>query len=438
MRDAVESHPLWKHVGFRPTGRHVRAALLFLPNFVLAKGAIYLLPLAIAALAPAQVYGSIELAVSIGLLASTVTVGIPMGGMNQVYLVRGERRIVDQVAAIVLIGCSVASLLAVGAYLLDLDPTSVMVMASLGVAVVHQVGASASRMLSWRNLAAWTDGIAMLAAGALILVLIAFEGSPSLTGMTLGYLLLGALATIATAILLVAIRKPGLRERLRTCVKLGLPMTIFALLGIWLSVGGRILVGLFNATDLAAYSVAFRVAGITLGIHQLAATALFAKLYSARTREADKLLTLFFVAVGVATAAVAVAGRAVPELIGLSALDARGVAAYRAVLPLAGIHTFYWIGFGMVQLRINRYGLAQRTILPTLLISVAGIALICGVAMFYSTDIVLLSWLIAFYAAAFFFANTLVLARRGLPHRRLTNTGIFGGLLLLALALVLG
>ena len=422
----------------RPGRRHARAALLFLPNFALAKAVIYLLPLGIAALAPASVYGGVELAQSVGLLVAALSVGVPMSGMTQAYLIHGERRVADQIALVLLAGCATSLLLALAAYALGFDPLTFVIVASLGAAVLHYVGAAAFRMLSRRDITAWADGTAMLISGAIVLVLLVFPELLTLWGLAIGYLAVAVVATLAALVWLVRAREAELMERLATCLKVGLPMTIVSALAIWLGVGGRIVVGVFNAEALAAYGVAFRVAGLTLGIHQLAITAMFARLYAARTRDADKMFTAFFVAVALLSAVVAIAGRELPNFVEISALDAAGVASFRSILPLAALQTFYWIGYAMTQMRINRSRLAQRAIKPTIIVTAAGIAVIVGIATLVSADVVLLSWLIALHSAAYFFANSYVLAKRGLPHRRIMRTGIIGGALLALIAAGLG
>jgi hypothetical protein len=58
----------------------------------------------------------------------------------------------------------------------------------------------------------------------------------------------------------------------------------------------------------------------------------------------------------------------------------------------------------------------------------SGIGAIFAIGGLVSNDVVLLSWLIAAHGAAYFFTSAWILARRGLPHRRLTIMGAAGGI----------
>jgi hypothetical protein len=88
----------------------------------------------------------------------------------------------------------------------------------------------------------------------------------------------------------------------------------------------------------------------------------------------------------------------------------------------------------MTQVRINRSRLAGRAIIPTLVVTLGGMALVFAIGIFVTADIVILSWLIAAHAALFFFTNVWLLARRGIPHRRLALIGAVGGALLCLIA----
>lgn len=410
---------------------------IFLGNFGFAKVAIYCVPLAIATFAGPQLYAGIELTQSMGLLIGSLLVGAPLAGVTQRYLVSGERRVADQTALTIVGGCAVGLIAYLGAVLAGMSESVLLVTASLGAAVLHQTAVSYFRMLGRRNLTAWFDGTAVLLAGFAMLVLLALPRPGRIADLTLAYAAIGALgAALGLAWLLRSI-EPGLRDRIVAAFWTGLPMTVVATLAIWLGVGGRILVGFLNPAALAAYGVAFRVAGFALGVHQLAVTALFARLYAARTKVADPIIAGFFLVSGMLAGALAIAGQWLPDFMPISALAGRGVEEYRAILPLTALHTFYWIGYGMLQFRVSRSGLARRAIPLTVAVTVGGIAIILGVAHFITNDIETLTWLISAHAAAYFFKNVYLLAARGLPHRWTALAGAAGGVMLATIAVVL-
>lgn len=407
--------------------RRARTAAAFLPNFALAKGVIYLVPLAIAAWAPPAIYAGVELANSLGLLVAGALAGPIVNGATQVYLVNGERRVFDQLSLVVLISCLAALLLAAGAQLAAADALTVLVIASFGVAVIHFVVSSAFRMLSWRNSTAWADGTAMILSGLIVLALLRAGEPPTLPELTIGFALLAGLGAALAALGLVRWRAPSLPGRLAATFAAGLPITVVGALAMWLAAGGRVAVGLTNASELAAYGVAFRVSGLALGIQQLVNTAMYAWLYTVRTRRADPLLAAFFFATLLLLLAIAASAPWLTDFVELSALDARGKESFRHILPLTALQVFYWIGYALLQIRVNRYRLAGRAIVPTAVVTLAGVAVILGIGLLVSNDIVLLSWLIALHGAALFFTNVAILARRGLPHRKVTLIGVGGG-----------
>lgn len=414
-----------------------RKAAGFLISFATAKLSIYAIPLAVAVLAPPVIYGNLELAQSVGLVVALLSVGVPLSGLNQLYLVRGERRITDMIALMLFAGCGVALLASGAAFLAGLSAVPLLVVAFLGTAVLQTIASFVFRMLTLRNWAVWADGTAAILSGLVFGIALLLAGRPALDHITAGFLALALAGTVAGGIWLTAARSPGLMERLGQAARVGMPMMVVGVLAIWLTIEGRIVVGLVNASALAAYGVAFRVGGLALGVHQLVATAFFARLYASRTRRADRMISANLAAVGVVCFSIAVVGRFLPHFVSISALSSGGSQSFASILPLATLHTFFWSGYGMLQLRINRCGLAPRTIVPSMIVTLVGAGLILAIGTFVTNDVVLLSWLIALHAAIYFFKNVVILTRRGVPHTKSAIAGVAGGAILSVLALIL-
>lgn len=412
------------------------ASLLFLANFALAKGAVYLLPLAVAAVATPTLYGATELAQSIGLLATSLLLAAPLNGVTFVYLMRGERRIADQFAltALVSAGISLAAF-AIG-LVAGLQPVPLLVLASIGIAVLHNVFSTIARTLGRRNATAWGDGTAALVTGGVVLVLVV-NGRGTLPAATTAFAIVTAALVVASAWLLFRLRQPGLTARFVRSCRIGLPMTISGIFAIWIGVGGRITVGLVNGSDVAAFGVAFRIAGLALGVHQLVITALFAWLYRGRTRTADPLLAVFLALAAVVSAALTLAGPFIAAQVGFAALAGSGLALFDRLLPIVGVQVFFWIAFAMLQIRVNRAGLAARSIGVLAAVFGAGAAAIfLVVALAGPVSTVTLCWLIAAHNAAYACALWWLLARRRLPHRRIGIVMLCGGTALVLLALI--
>jgi O-antigen/teichoic acid export membrane protein len=410
---------------------------IFLANFFVAKISIYAAPLAIAAIASGPVYGAIELAQSFGLLISSLLVGAPLAGITQNYLIRKQGEVVDQLAAIAAVFCGLTLFGFVFAYALGLNINILLVTASFASAVIHNVAGTWYRMRAARNISAWVDGTALLLAVGVVALAIIFNGKAELWPVTIGYLALAAVGAICSALLFIRTVKPGWPVRLWEATRIGIPMVIVGTMATWLGVGGRMTIGVLDPKNVAAYGVAFRVAGLALGFHQLAVTGLFAKLYRARTRESDAIISLFLAGVCIILIGIAFAGQLIVDHFDFEALDQNGNALFVQLLPITCLQTFFWIAYAMTQLRVNRSRLAGKSVIPTAVVMGVGIGIIFGASHFFHVGIVGLCWLIAAHAAAFFCVNIVMLGFVGrLPHNRITIVAITGGTILTLIPLI--
>jgi hypothetical protein len=207
---------------------------------------------------------------------------------------------------------------------------------------------------------------------------------------------------------------------------------------MWIGSGGRIMIGLLAPSGLAVYSVAFRFAGLALGLHQIAITGLFAYLYRARTRVADRLFSIFLLVVLLALAILPFAIGILLHFVHMAALQGPGGDLVFRLLPILGLQIFLWIAFAMFQLRVNRSGLASRSILPMLAVTLGGIGGIYVAVTLFSVGLVGLCWLIAFHNLLYVACFWWLLVSVRLPHRRMGWTVLVGVCLLSGLALLQG
>jgi hypothetical protein len=410
-------------------------SLLFLGNLCLAKGFIYLAPLAIAAIAPPATYGAVELAWSFGLLLGSFTIAIPLSGIGQRFLIGRQRGVADEILLLVAIftGASLAATAVLA--MAKISPAWLLVAAACGSTALHSATASVARIYGRPNLTAWSDGTAMLSTALIVAVCILVGAGIGLVDLTIGYVVLATLACLASGWGFARFRAPRLRERLRRSIQIGLPMTMGGVMALWLGVGGRLTFGILLPSQVAAYGVAFRVAGLALGIHQLSVTLFYARLYVSRTREADRLFGHFYAAVALLSLLISAIGPAAVARLRLAALPAAELQSFTAILPVVVVQIFYWVGFAMLQTRINRSGLAARAIWPLVIVTIGGTGLIFGLTLFIRPAILWLSWGIALHAAAYFATAYLILQRARLPHVRMGSIGLCGGALLILLAL---
>jgi hypothetical protein len=421
----------------RTSPLHGRGPLIwFLFNFGTAKAGTYFVPLAIAAFASAAVYGAVEFGWAVALIAASVLTGAQFGGINQRYLVQRDNRVDDELAMWTALGCGLSVMLWWGSTVAGLSLAWQVALASIGVAVIHNAASTRARMRGARVLTAWADGTATFVAGGLIFCLFALDLASSKRAVGLGYAGLATIGAIVAGGLFMVLRQEGLAQRIGRSWALGWPMLANAVLATWLGVYGRVLIGLFAAETVAAYGLMFRVAGLALAVHQLAVTALFARIYAARTKMADRLLAPFLIAVALTLVGLSLlAPVAVPKL-PIAALDEAGNRLFAEIFPVVALQVFFWIGFAMLQLRINRSGLASRAFGPMLAVTLLGTGLTLVLGWLSDGDLTLMCSAIAAQSAALFAVEWIVLVKARLPHNQLGKTALIGGIALSLICVV--
>lgn len=417
-----------------PPARAGLGHLFFLANFIVAKGVVYLMPLVVAATASAQLYGGVELALAIGLQACAILLGAPLAGIVQIYLIKGDREVGDLLLLLTFASALALSVLTSLLWLVRADSMVILVASILTVTVLQNTASTWYRMRGERNRTAWADSVSILIAGVVVAGVVAGFGADATGIAAFAFTLLTGLTALLSGAALLRHRTAGLRRRLLAASRVGLPMMVVGMFSIWLGVGGRILIGFTSAESLAAYSLAFRISGLALGVHQLATTAAFPALYATRTKQADRLLSLFMLAVLAVSIGLAIVGPYAIDVMHFSALAPGDRAMFRALVPLTSLQTYLWIGYALLQFRINRSRAAKASIVPVLVVTVVGIGAILLVARFVSNDARLICALIALHAACYFAMAWLILAKKKLPHRFVGLTGLGGSLVLAAIA----
>jgi O-antigen/teichoic acid export membrane protein len=403
---------------------------IFLANFGLAKAAIYLIPLFIAAMAPPDVYGGIEFAWAAALMAATFLVGAPIAGATQRHLIGKDQEVLDELALITVVGCLMGAVAWGIAQTWGFAPYVLIAVASFGAAIVHNALSGWFRMRGQRNRTAWADGTATIIAGFIVLALALALGRLSVASVTYAYAAFSVAAGFAALILFMRIKNADWPVRFKRSLVIGIPMLAGSILAMWLGVGGRITMGALAPTDVAVYSLAFRVAGLTLGIHQLAITALFARLYKARTRQADSLMSPFLIAIALLNIMLALLAPWIMQQFHFAALPESDRGKFAAIIPIVCFQVFCWIAFAMLQVRINRSKLAGKAFWPILWVTVIGAGLIFASASFFKLGVVGISWGIGIHSAAYFVAEWVVLARARLPHFKIGLVALAGGVAL--------
>ena len=407
----------------------------FLLSFGAGKVAIYCVPLAVAAMASPQIYGSVEVAYATTLLVATALISAPLHGLSHRYLIFHRADIGDQAAALVL-GASLFSLCAAAVGLLaGLRAPIVLILAVSGVTATQIVLSFLLRIKQRPGILAWVDGLVLLLGMAIVGISEVALGGATLTITIIGYVLVGVCVAAVAAYVLVRDRMPHLWQRLRANLQLGTTMAVYAMFGTWIAVSGRILVGITSPNDLPAFGVAFRIAGVAVGVQQLAFTAFWNQIYTSRTRPADRLLAWAIAATALVVALISIFGRLLIGTVRFEALDGNAVYLAQSLLAPVSLHVFFWSAQVLLQARINRLGAARAAILPLAIVSAAGLACIVAAHAAGASTIVIV-WLIAGYSAAYFATTWITLARRGFPHVKTLQVAIGCGLVLALVSLL--
>ena len=402
-------------------------------NFGLSKAVIYAAPLLIAGLAAPAVYGAVELGLAFGLFFASLAAGAPLNGIVQQHLVLGKREVRDQVA---LVGCAMCGLAVVAALAARGSAGLALAAALAGVAGLQLALATFCRLFGRPVATAWADGLSvLLAAGLAATFWLAAPPGPTVTTLGAAFLLIAAAGCAACACLFAALRRPGVRARLAEAARIGAPMLVSGLFGVWLAVSGRLLMGLFSPQDLPAYGVAFRMTGLAIGLYQLANTIWFIRIYKGKTREADRILAILVALGFAASALIALAGAPAAALLDLDALAGRQGRTFEAILPIVGLQAGFWVAHSLLVVRVNRCGVAGSTILPNVLVTLVSFGLIVLLRFAGLLDAVILAWLLAAQAGGYFLVSIRALGGARLPHRRAAAAGLAGAALLALIAL---
>lgn len=389
--------------------------IAFAVNFTVAKASIYVAPLAIAALAPAETYGAVELALAAGLLIAGMTIGTPFGGITQRFLVHKDSQVVDLAWTALSVSLGFCCIL-IGAAWLTGMPIIIFTASMLALSMIQSAGSTWFRTRGMRNRAAWADGFTVLSAGIGLAGASILWDQPGLMQFAALFASLTFISFIFSVMMALQTAGSQLYDRIVQATKIGWPMMLIGAMSIWLGVGGRIVFGIINAADLAIYSVAFRIAGLVLGVHQLVITAAFAQLYTARTRQSDKIMGGFIALIGAISTVTAVTAPYFVQYLDIAAVGPNEVPEFRGILAFACAHTLFWIAHALLQLRLNRLGFSANAVFPTSIALLAGTALILAFGIFVSANAVIVTALIALQACAYFAVSCFIFYGKKLAH----------------------
>lgn len=416
-----------------PRPRRGTRAAAFLTSFGAAKLAVYLIPLGLAAKAPAEVYGAIEFAYAAGLLAVTILVGAPLHGMSHRHLMKDSETLRDEgrMLAAALLAVALGALLV--AFLLRLPQAVLFTLAITGLTAFQVIVSFVLRALGRTLVLAWVDGLTPFAGLAGVLGCRAVLGAASGAGVISAFAAIDAFIFVWLAATFLRHRRerPEVAEAFRRSTAAGAAMALYAVLGTSIAVSGRVAIGFAAPKDLAAFGVAFRVAGLGFGVAQLALTGMWRRIYGAQPAQSDREIAGFTVAACAVAAFVLFAGAQFLHRVPLDAVRGASVARAVAMLPAVSVFVFYWAAHSMLQPLVNRFEAARPALAPLAAISAAFVLAVIPASA--SGGAPALAWLVAGYACACFWATWATLLRKGVRLTWIGAAALAGGILLLLL-----
>lgn len=406
----------------------IRATLLFISSFGLAKFAAYSAPIAVAAIAPPYVYATIEVAQALAMLMATLFAGGPIHAINHRHLADGGHERHGPAAGLVAICCWVGFVCTFCGFFLGLPPVVLLSLSIFGLAATQIVFSFHLRSLAAGNWAVpWVEGLVVYLGLLFAAGLLLFTSQITPAGLTRGYLAGAIIIAFGVSAFLWQDRSRGFR--LLEAIRKGLAMSVYAGFATWVAVSGRVLMGAAAPQDLPAYAVAFRLASFAVLVPQLVLTGLWRPLYTCSQKRADALISVALVVTALAAAAVSFAGRHFLSYAGLEALDFDARQTCQTILPIVALQMFFWSAHMMLQPLINRDGAAGASLGPMSTVTVTGAISILAAAQLGISPVGLV-WIIAGYSASYFLLIWLLLGRRGFGLPRTATVAVAGALCL--------
>lgn len=335
-----------------------RVAVTFVFSFALAKGTSFLAAMAIPRLVDAPSYGVVELAMTVGVLSSSILgLGMP-GAANRLYLVDKEPRAQFLLAGSCLWLAAVGLFGAFALVQLGFDAKYVVCSAILGLYGLQFSASTFTRMRGFIHYSGWFDNIAILLVCALLAVFATREHT-DLGSFTGSLLVLSGLLGTAALIILVKAAVPDLKAVARRALSIGFPMMLFSASSLLIFGTLRIALGRsLTLSDVASYSLCARVTLLLVFISQVLATGFFRQLYQMEGADVSRIFTAWVVALAGASTVLAIVAHFASDLLVIgTAIPADNV---KAIFPAVTVQTVLWILNSNIEMYIVRELVAQK------------------------------------------------------------------------------
>jgi O-antigen/teichoic acid export membrane protein len=355
--------------------------VVYFTNFGLSKAAAFLAPLVLAAYLDSSSYGIIEYAWSCSALVATLlTLGIP-AAIPQLSLLRRSVPVSDIMTLCVAGPGILLTAAAVVALVIADSPTQAIVLSACTIALAQMTLSSYSRTFSHRNLAPWFEGLSIYGMAVVALCLAAMR-LVDFSRLAILTTIVAAGIVVVALVLLARLRQAELIVRLRNATRIGLPLLAFTFSSIWAAVSGRVYIGAFlQIGDLSIYSVNFRIASALLIVHSIIATGLFARLYKMSSRQYDRFLSIYLVAIALLAAAMTAA---LPVLVGqfrFRSIGTDNIDATVNLFPIVMLQIYAWGAWASLEIRLARTRRSAPAAKKNIVLMIAIAAVLVGLGL---------------------------------------------------------
>lgn len=404
---------------------------VFLGSYGAAKSVAFAGPLWVAAHAPAEVYGSIEFALNVGVWGAMI-LGLGLSGSIPLRLL--VHKDVDAVKAIALFLAGIAGLGIAGAGIAGGIFGSLLIASCCLLTVLsaaQQIGSIYLRVRQWRIATAWVENLAV--HSVVLAAVIAYYAVGGFGGTVVIVLAVLCVTVLAIAAPVLLHYHEGAFSSYKKSIKLGFPMLLNGLVMLAVCNSGRLYIGSFLAvTDVAYYAFAFRISGAILVAYQVVNLRFYNQLYTASAERIGLLIfgmTGLFSLIGLvlATSYVWLAAYITPaSLMG----DKVG-----QILPLVASQTTLWILTAMLELRINYAERSSRSFSSLLIVPFALIGVFYLLSATGVLSLVAACWLLLVAMTIVAFIQIIILGGAVTGRSWLMGAILLAGLPLLAAAI---
>lgn len=395
--------------------KFLRTAITFAFSFGLGKGAAFCAALALPRLMDARSYGGIELALTIGMLGTTVLgMGAPSVAMKFALVDKDPRA--EAILAVHLLWLAgIGAVAAPLAAALGQPAEYVCGIALFGLFGFQMSASAYTRMKGHIHLSGWLDNTTMMFVFVVVAGMALFE-TVEVATFAWCFLILGVALACAASRPVLRLPVAKLQTLFREVVNIGLPMMFFGLTQMLMFGTARLAIGAeLGLTDVASFSLCARVALVLVFTSQILNVGLFRSVYQMEPRTMGRVFAIWTAALAALGVLVALAGHFGGGLL-VAGTDISS-RAFVATFPLVVVQTNLWILNSNLEMFVVRELLSRQAAVACL--SVVGLGLVAGLVLsaWGWVSLPILIWLYSVAMVVMLLLQMRLLSRKGVNFR---------------------